>query len=433
MIDQTLPCLLIIEKDPHHFLAAFLAAQSLSLPICLGNPGWKKPELDLVLEQIRPRWLWRDQQCFATESLYSIQTPSGSIGDPFPDPTGWILIPTGGSSGQLRFAIHTRQTLSAAVAGFRDFFQAQVIHAVCVLPLYHVSGLMQFWRCYLTKGNFIVTPWKELEAGKIPLLDPSHFFLSLVPTQLARLLKHQDLLAWLQSFRAILLGGAPAWAELLSEARMQGIPLAPTYGMTETAAQICTLKPEFFLAGKSGVGQPLSHANITILNEHNQLVSAQEIGRIHIQTNSLALGYFPHPWLTHKAFTSGDLGYWDPQGFLHIVGRVDDCLISGGEKVMASEVEAVIRASGYVEDIAIVGIGDPEWGDLLVAIYVPKAKDFILMELQDHLRQHLSAHKQPKRWMATPYIPRNPQGKINRPHLRQWIESLPAESIGSNL
>jgi O-succinylbenzoic acid--CoA ligase len=191
---------------------------------------------------------------------------------PIPIPNT-IMIPTGGSSGKIKFAIHTWDTLMASVRGFTQYFQLNKVNSFCVLPLYHVSGLMQFMRSFTTGGKLAILPFKELDSSQIYNIEPSEFFISLVPTQLQRLLEKPDLITWLSQFETVLLGGAPAWNELLEKARFYRIRLAPTYGMTETASQIATVKPDDFLNGKISSGQTLPHAQITICNQKGEVLN----------------------------------------------------------------------------------------------------------------------------------------------------------------
>ena len=108
---------------------------------------------------------------------------------------------------------------------------------------------MQFMRSFTTGGKLVITSSKKLEASQLPNINPADFFISLVPTQLQKLLQNPELTQWLSKFSTVLLGGAPPWDELLEKARYHQIRLAPTYGMTETASQIATLKPDEFLKG----------------------------------------------------------------------------------------------------------------------------------------------------------------------------------------
>ena len=98
------------------------------------------------------------------------------------------MIPTGGTSGNIRFAIHTWSSLSASVQGFIDFFELEKVNSFCVLPLHHVSGLMQFIRSFSTSGKIIIYPYSNLKNEIFPSLNFADYFLSLVPTQLQVLL-----------------------------------------------------------------------------------------------------------------------------------------------------------------------------------------------------------------------------------------------------
>jgi O-succinylbenzoic acid--CoA ligase len=291
-----------------------------------------------------------------------------------------------------------------------------------VLPLYHVSGLMQFLRSFTSGGRLAVLPFKALEAGASLQFDPAEYFLSLVPTQLQRLLQQPQQPDRLAQFQTVLLGGAPAWSELLVQARQMGIRLAPTYGMTETASQIATLKPEDFLAGRSGCGQVLPHAEITIRSATGESVPAGQAGAIVIRSAALALGYYPTRF-EQTEFLPDDLGWLDAAGFLHISGRQSDKIITGGENVFPAEVEAAIRATGLVQDVCVVGVPDRYWGQAVVALYVPIAPELPVAQLQAAIANTLSKFKRPKHWLAMDQLPRNAQGKLDRSQINRLIES----------
>ncbi|HEY9644347.1 MAG TPA: 2-succinylbenzoate--CoA ligase, partial [Coleofasciculaceae cyanobacterium] len=409
------PTVLLSESDPQRFLAGWIAACAHQCPICLGNPTWTDAEWQQVFEQIQPEIGWG-------------RIPDNPRLPPTVIPAGWILIPTGGSSGKIRFVIHTWETLTASVLGFQQYFGVDRVNSCCTLPLYHVSGLMQLMRSLLTGGKLALVAAKSLE-HKIPDFDPSDFFLSLVPTQLQRLLQNPDAIAWLSRLYAVLLGGAPAWEQLLATARQQQIRLAPTYGMTETASQVATLKPEEFLQGRPGCGRVLPHAQIKIFNPQGQEVTGQ-VGAIAIQSASLGLGYYtaggqqlgnglPGSTATplRPLFHTDDLGYLDAAGYLHIMGRNSRKIITGGENVFPDEVEAAIRATGLVADICVVGLPDRHWGEVITAVYVPHSSESHLTQVQGaiaaKLSHKLSKFKQPKRWIAVERLPRNAQGKLN--------------------
>ncbi len=339
------------------------------------------------------------------------------------------MIPTGGSSGQIKFAIHTWETLTASVQGFTKYFQLKQINSFCVLPLYHVSGLMQFMRSFTTGGKLAITSFKTIESAQKLQINYSDFFISLVPTQLQRCLQNPELTEWLAQFKTVLLGGAPAWPELLKKAKFHQIRLAPTYGMTETASQIATLKPDDFLNGKIGSGQILPHAQVTIRNQQGEILSSHQIGNITIKAKSLALGYYPQIEENQDYFLVDDLGFLDEQGYLNIVGRNSDKIITGGENIYPIEIESAIQATQMVIDVCVIGLPDKQWGQVLTALYIPKNSNTSNLEIETLLKNKLSKFKIPKYWIPQQNLPRNSQGKINRQQLQQIAKTPKVKSI----
>ncbi|MES1167881.1 MAG: AMP-binding protein, partial [Oleiharenicola lentus] len=245
--------IVVTESDPQKFMASFARALASEAEIFLGNPDWGALERN---------------QCDAIISS-GLAAPKLQRNE-----GGYLMIPTGGTGGKVRFVRHDAATIAAAVRGFTRHFSLPQVNAVGVLPLYHVSGLMAWLRCGLTGGEYRPLDWKAVEGGALPgLPDKAHgWTLSLVPTQLERLLKHERAVEWLRKFRIIFLGGAPAWPALLDRAAALRLPLSPGYGMTETAAMIAALRPEEFLAGARSSGAVLPHARISFDEEGSILV-----------------------------------------------------------------------------------------------------------------------------------------------------------------
>jgi len=405
------PKVLLAERDPMRFLAGFIAAAASGCPVFLSNPSWVRQEWQQVFKLVQP-------DLILGHGDWGVRDYYPNLEPPILNPP-WIMIPTGGSSGQIRFAIHTWETLMASVRGFQQYFQLNQVNSFCVLPPYHVSGLMQFLRSFTSGGHLVMLQFKELVAGERCDIDPSKFFISLVPTQLQRLLQNPVLASWLSHFQTVLLGGAPAWPELLEQARQHHIRLAPTYGMTETASQIVTLKPKDFLERNNSCGQVLPHAKVTICSSTGQSLDANQIGNITIQAESQALGYYPEVFTNQDNFQLDDLGFFDEKGYLNIVGRNSNKIITGGENVFPYEVEAVIRATQLVNDICVIGLPDIHWGQVITAIYVPSDPNVSTATLQTALKDKLSKFKQPKYWIPLASLPRNSQGKINYEELQQ--------------
>ncbi len=517
--------LLLLTSNPLTFLIWFIAAVSASVPVFLGNPRWTAVELQRVIQTIEPALVMgnpgrRDAWAVDDDSRGALQgLENGTTGDASPlqnfsknpqvfhsFPHAWgkplflsetyslkafepcsvgglepqpvenssVFIPTGGSSGELRFVKHSWRTLLASVVGLQAsnlLPDGASIDSFCLLPLHHVSGLMQVMRSLISGGSIVLADHARQGRSdrselyrRFPAIQPETYFISLVPTQLQRLLLQEGAASWLRRFRAVLLGGAPAWPTLLSEARLQRIPLAPTYGMTETASQVVTLVPQDFLAGQTGCGQVLPHAQVEICDRNGQSLARGQTGVLRVRSRSLAQGYvriplsvapfdgsvtsesaLPLPLRLFPEDCQGpfldtdDLGFFDAAGYLHIVGRSSDKIISGGENVFPAEVEAAIRATGLVADVVVMGIPDGEWGERVVAVYVARSRGEIQpvnagveasLEtlLADAMVSVLSPAKRPKRWFVTDALPRSPQGKLNRKALRQWLAHQAASS-----
>jgi O-succinylbenzoic acid--CoA ligase len=327
--------------------------------------------------------------------------------------TGWLGVRTGGSGGGVKFARHDERTLSAAVAGFCGHFGLAKVNAVDVLPPHHISGLMTRVRCAATGGVHRAWDWKKLEAGEAPPVAEAagEWVISLVPTQLQRLLPSGAAVDWLRRFKIIFLGGGPTWADLADAAAQARLNVSLSYGMTETAAMVTALRPEEFLAGARSCGPALPHAQITINRE----------GVVSIAGESIFRGYFPARSETRE-FVTEDLGRFDERNHLHLLGRRDAVIISGGKKIHPEDVEAALRASGEFIDVAVIGVPDPEWGQAVVACY-PATQH---RPNVDRATARLAPHERPKRFVPLATWPRNAQGKVNRAELAARIDAAKA-------
>lgn len=386
---------IVEEREPGRFMAAFGEAVAASGPVLVMDPSWGAVERAQLVE--------------LTCHQSSIQNPQSGI------PHGWLCLPTGGSSGVVRLARHDQDTLAAAARGFGAHFQIDRVNAVGVLPLHHVGGLMAWMRCALTGGRYVPWIWADMEAGRWPATGQGDWVLSLVPTQLQRLLRQPEAAERLRRFRAVFVGGGPAWPDLLERAAEARLPLAPGYGMTETAAMVTALRPEEFLAGRRGCGSALPHARLELGTD----------GGIGITAESLFRGYYPQ-WREPGPWAAEDLGRLDEAGSLHVLGRRDGVIISGGEKIDPGEVEAVLRPTGQFSDVAVIGLPDAEWGDIVVACYPAGSDEPDLGAVDREIAGHLAPHKRPKRYLSIAAWPRNDQGKVNR----RALMALARDAVG---
>ena len=354
---------------------------------------------------IDPHWSAPQRAMFATVKS-NIENRKSKIG------SGWLCIPTGGSSGGLKFARHDEATLTAAVAGLCAHCGFARVNAVDVLPPWHVSGLLARVRCAATGGRHLPWAWKQLEQGKFPEIDADgRWLISLVPTQLQRLLAQPAACDWLRRLQLIFIGGGPVWPGLMAAARNAALPLSLSYGMTETAAMVAAQRPGDFARGDRSSGCALPHARITIRPD----------GAIRIAGASLMRGYLGEPDVAGE-FVTPDLGALDDTGRLRIFGRRDEVIISGGEKINLREVEAILREQNCFADVAVLAVPSEEWGEELVACYVPLSG---AAWPETDINRLLSRHQRPKHRLAFAAAdwPRNAQGKLNRATLQAAVSA----------
>ena len=379
---------LVIDAEPRNFMASAAQAIRGNRNVFLGSPGWTQAERDEA----------------------GRLAMSGASGE-----RGWLMIPTGGSSGAIKFARHDGETVAAAVEGFRAHFGIDRVNSVCVLPLHHVGGFMSWMRSALTGGVFEVLSWKEIEMGNLPASLPEDACLSLVPTQLQRLLGSKSAITWLRGFKVISVGGGPSWDELVESCALHGLALSPSYGATETAAMVAAVRPGEFLGGMRGCGHAMPHARIGVVD-----------GIVRVSGESLFRGYFPDLG-TGRTWTSHDLGSIGADGSLRIEGRRDDVVTTGGEKVSPAEVEEALRSSGQFEDVAVIGLPDPDWGQAVVACY-PESMAPVNAGRIEAALSRIASFKRPKWYAAISPWPRNPQGKIDRAALASLARISPRQS-----
>jgi O-succinylbenzoic acid--CoA ligase len=380
---------LITEKNPLEFATLFFAAASLQIPIILANPNWGQQEWQELGNLVAPTSVFgkgftcedRDD-CDA--HIIDQQEHTSKVNHP---PAGSILIPTGGSTGGVKLAIHTWDTLAAACAGVQSFLGGGPVNSCCVLPLYHVSGLMQLLRAYHTGGY--------LRFDEDEIADTC---VSYVPTQLQRALSDPERTQKLASARAIFVGGAAMSEPLIDQTRAAHLPVVPVYGMTETAAMVAAVPAESFLANPAAGALSMGDARIEISLE----------GRICIDSPSLFKGYHGRPPMDlSQGYLTDDEGHIDSAGHLHVIGRIDRLINSGGEKIDPREIEVVVAKLTGVDEVLAIGESDPEWGQKLVVYYTGTE----LSHWKNQLQTQLAKYKVPKEMRWVERLPLDEKGK----------------------
>ena len=313
---------------------------------------------------------------------------------------------TSGSSGRpkgvvlSRAAAHAAAALGAAHLGWRDDDRW-----LLALPLAHVGGLAVVVRGLVARRAVIVTDG-GVDAAPLAAAITRHraTLASLVPAQLDALLARPG---WHSPphLRAILLGGAAAPAALVERARARGVPVLTTYGLSETFGQVATaslVTP----APPGAVGVPLAGVTITA-------GTAAAPAPIVVDSPAGMTGYLDEAQAPPPGpFTTSDLGYL-ADGWLHVVGRVDDVFITGGENVHPAAVEAALLACDGVIAACAVGLPDPRWGQIVVAAIVASA-DHDPARTLAHAAARLPPHARPRRLFALPALPLTANGKLDR-------------------
>ena len=292
------------------------------------------------------------------------------------------------------------------------------------MPLFHVGGLAIVWRSVINGTTITLLPKFDEQELLEAIACEKVTIISLVPTMLTRLLQHPN---WqnLQKLRAILLGGAPASSELIDRCLQLNLPIMPTYGMTETASQITTLLPHEVAIKRGSSGLPLFGNRLRIVDEHQRDLEVGAIGQILVQGSSVMSGYLHHAddkTIRDGWFYTGDLGYLDRNGYLYVVSRRSDLIISGGENIYPTEIESILLAHPAIAEVCVVGVSDREWGEIVVAVIVAKAQ-LSLAEIRGFCEQKsLARYKLPKAIYIWESLPKTASGKLLRQEIRVRLE-----------
>ena len=377
------PCLLD-GRSAGAFWAGFLDALRRGGCACAVDPDWPAAWKDAA-------WAEASSADIANENAFR------------------LLLPTGGSTGKPRLCLHDVGTLSVAAQGYAErFANDNLHHCVSYLPPFHVGGMMPAFRAVACGGRVAYLDYRDPDSLSQLAFPLGESALSLVPTQLRRILATDGGARRLRRFGLILVGGAACPADLLRTARAEAIPLAPCYGSTETAAMVTVLSPAAFLDGKESSGTPLPHVRLEIeAGSGRLLVYADSNLRAYVPARR---GFSRHPFRTH------DLAELDSDGGLRILGRHDRVIISGGKKIQPEAVEEAAQRSGLCADVLCRANDDADWGQAVVLVVVPKnPRTFARDALLSALRDRLPSAALPKSIEIVPEIPRSTAGKPRLP------------------
>ncbi|AFO58324.1 class I adenylate-forming enzyme family protein [Natrinema sp. J7-2] len=345
-----------------------------------------------------------------------------------------LLMFTSGTSGEPKGVRLTVGNLvaSATASAFRLGLRPGD-RWLCCLPMYHMGGLAPVVRSVLYGTTVVIQREFDAEATA-RVLDDGVTGVSLVPTMCKRLLDA----GWepADALRFVLLGGAPASEELLERCRRTDVPVYPTYGMTETASQIATATPAETEAHAGTVGQPLVGTDVSVVDETGATVEPGEPGELVVSGPTVTPGYLDDERTAtafgERGLHTGDIGYRDADGRLWVLNRRSDRIVTGGENVDPGEVVAALRDHPRIDDAAVVGLADEEWGERVAALVVPDPATTRrtgpdaerLLEpgsLLAHCDERLAGFKRPKTIGIADVLPRTASGTVDREAVRERL------------
>jgi malonyl-CoA/methylmalonyl-CoA synthetase len=335
------------------------------------------------------------------------------------------ILYTSGTTGKPKGAALSHHNLSSNAKTLHEawgFCASDVLlHA---LPLFHTHGLFVACHCSLLNATrMLLLP--RFDANQVMALLPRASVFMGVPTFYTRLLRNADFgRAQCKNMRLFISGSAPLLEQTHHEfLQRTGHTILERYGMTE-----CGMSTSNPLDGrrKAGtVGLPLPGVSLRIVDDQGHALAAGEIGKIEFKGPNVFQGYWRMPEKTAEEFSedgyfcSGDLGMMDEDGYVSIVGRDKDLIISGGFNVYPKEVEMCIDQLDGVTESAVIGVPDADFGERVTAIVVPAAGGLTEEGISAALRPMLAAYKLPKQVSFVDALPRNAMGKVQKKILRE--------------
>ncbi|EEM09123.1 2-succinylbenzoate--CoA ligase [Bacillus pseudomycoides] len=295
------------------------------------------------------------------------------------------------------------------------------------MPMFHVGGLSLLMKNIMYGMRILLVPKYDPDFIHEAIKTRGITIISVVSKMLMDLLERLGKETYPSSLRCMLLGGGPAPKPLLETCVTKGIPVYQTYGMTETSSQICTLSADYMLTKVGSAGKPLFSCQLRI-EKDGEVVPPNVEGEIVVKGPNVTHGYFKREDATRETIIdgwlhTGDLGYLDEEGFLYVLDRRSDLIISGGENIYPAQIEEVLLANPKVVEAGVVGKADEQWGQVPAA-FIVKAADITEEELIKFCEEKLARYKVPREVHFLLELPRNASKKLLRRELRHLLEEM---------
>ena len=366
-----------------------------------------------------------------TEACQSIDGEYDTC-DVAPDDTA-VLLYTSGTTGRPKGAMITHGNLAANALALHQAWGWRpddvLLHA---LPLFHIHGLFVACHCVLLNGTKMILLPKFDVVTVMQFLPKATVFMG-VPTFYTRLLADQNFNRDVcRHMRLFISGSAPLLPQTFDEFRQRtGHTILERYGMTETGMN--TSNPLDGPHRPGTVGKPLPGVSLRIVDDKDRPLQTGEVGQLQVKGDGVFKGYWRQPQKTAEDFTAdgyfrtGDLARFDNDGYVSIVGRAKDLIITGGLNVYPKEIESCLEKLDGVVESAVIGAPHPDFGEAVVAVVVrqPGREDVTEAGLLAALKQKIAGYKVPKRVFFIPELPRNTMGKVQKNLLRERYAKLP--------
>jgi malonyl-CoA/methylmalonyl-CoA synthetase len=443
---EALMLYLAVIRAGYVYLPLNTAYQSSELEYFIGNAepevvvcspknfSWTKPIADA--KNLKHVFTLDDRELENVGTLIHATQPQSTthrIADKHEDDLAAILY-TSGTTGRSKGAMLSHKNLlsnaKTLVAYWGWSSDDVLIHA---LPIFHVHGLFVASHCFLLAGAKLIWLSKFDVNAVIAQLNRATVFMG-VPTLYVRLLADARLThERCASMRLFVAGSAPLLIETFNEFRERtGHTILERYGMSETN-MLCSNPYRAEDGGRRGgtVGFPLPGVNVRVSNDKGERCTIDEIGGIEVSGPNVFSGYWQMPEKTKEEFTNdgwfktGDVGKLDSRGYVSIVGRSKDLIISGGYNVYPAEIEGYINEMPGVAESAVIGVPHPDFGEAVVAVAIPKNGTAIESEtIIASLKTKIANFKVPKRVFIETDLPRNAMGKVQKNLLREKHHGL---------
>ncbi|WP_213957012.1 MULTISPECIES: class I adenylate-forming enzyme family protein [unclassified Variovorax] len=438
------------------FVYAMLGAWRLGATLVPVNHKLQAPEVRYILEHSKSRVCIGDgalapvlktladaATCLSTDSpIDGLQdfdalcaaAPSTPLANEVADENSMAeILYTSGTTGRPKGCVHShRNVVLTAINAALGLSITRDERTLLAMPIWHASPLNNWLNGTLYMGGTVVMmreyhPLKFLQTvqdERVTLFFGAPVAYS-VPLQVVPNFADFDL----SSVRAWIYGGGPIGAELARKLAVayRSETFFQVYGMTEAGPVGTTLYPNEQVAKAASIGAAAGPAvDMRVVREDGADARRGETGEIWLRTESAMQGYLDDPEATRKAFSndgwykSGDIARVDEDGYLFIVDRMKDMIVTGGENVYSKEIEDVLSAHSEIADVAVIGAPHPEWGETVVAhIVVAKGCNPSPESLREYLADKLAKYKIPREWVFAATLPRTPTGKLQKFLLRK--------------